>query len=972
MAFASAGTSPQKNVGVSTSSSNNITSSEVPSNPDNSSRQEIASQNKGHESFLPQPKTYSTIAKNNEDLQRGVGHRGDTNNIAHDDFTRLQTDIYTNATPNYSSNDTAENTSSSLCLVIDPIPSNNFAARTSRSNSISSSENKGITALQLHGTLPPSLYQNQSTVGILTSRKHVLPPELRRIFQEVARTGACSFLPWNTPPCNPLSPYRENRVWGRKGSCRGQYYSVKKRQTAFKRKNSSLLNRATLSLLDDGRRQFSDRQRQQQSDRFGQSRKNENNNKQNEKLQNTESTCKSTHKKRLIEGETSVNFLLRTDGLYENNIITSSSNGEYTIDDKRSRGNYTNMPGMIHHASHNDNGRKFSEFTNTKQKKRNGDTGCWSSCSGSISSVGGGSVVSARSLSPSSSPLVASFPYKTLRGAIRVAVALVLDYSYVYRGGYKMSIAEKRMFKIQQHSASGNGKGSDSATKNSVVESPSISSIPSPQIEAAFGERKMRLLKMLGGGTDCDISSLFSLNTFTSTPQFTSDGPKNQDKYTDSRSDHYLFAATLGQRVPFSQHFAETGSGDISDTSVDCSVRGNKKDERPSHVGGSVSDVESGPPFTIQRVAEVLLEPERYYVQTHKLCNALEKLLLVTSSSTAFGGFTGGNTSQNQREEREIAAWADEKGRAETQHRQRRLKRRVSSTSLDSTDPVLQMNVRVERPLSKRNPTRSIGQVLNTVSSNDPFTSEGSSNLHNESENRRLTPNPLLNHNMTIAVPGKTDDIAGAARSSLRQKFVSVPMHSSPHRNYTNSALDRESVRDSSDSFTREAVQRGDTQLSNGKVKHPSISRGLSEKVAHALQESKVSFLASSIPQHPVVNRPLSPIVFSPTTGLLNGHNDQTETETHSNHSIGLETGGLDGHKVRMEILIDHVTAGNCHTSVGNSGVGNSIIADLDVSSKRFDDEVLVPRNLFLNTYRFVFFILYVAGRSGAIFSIKF
>ena len=100
-----------------------------------------------------------------------------------------------------------------------------------------------------------------------------------------------------------------------------------------------------------------------------------------------------------------------------------------------------------------------------------------------------------------------------------------------------------------------------------------------------------------------------------------------------------------------------------------------------------------GPPFTIQRLAEVLISPERvsdrgkqererernggscqapdlkvythtsfrfffliyqYYTQTHKLCNCLEKLLLVTSSSGAFGGSTGGDTSQSRREVRSL------------------------------------------------------------------------------------------------------------------------------------------------------------------------------------------------------------------------------------------------------------------------------------------------------------------------------
>ena len=44
------------------------------------------------------------------------------------------------------------------------------------------------------------------------------------------------------------------------------------------------------------------------------------------------------------------------------------------------------------------------------------------------------------------------------------------------------------------------------------------------------------------------------------------------------------------------------------------------------------------PPFTIQRICEILVAPTKYYSQTHKLCNALEKLLLITSPEGSFGG----------------------------------------------------------------------------------------------------------------------------------------------------------------------------------------------------------------------------------------------------------------------------------------------------------------------------------------------
>lgn len=38
---------------------------------------------------------------------------------------------------------------------------------------------------------------------------------------------------------------------------------------------------------------------------------------------------------------------------------------------------------------------------------------------------------------------------------------------------------------------------------------------------------------------------------------------------------------------------------------------------------------DEGPPFTLQRLAEVLLDPARYYRSTYKLMNSIEKLLSV-------------------------------------------------------------------------------------------------------------------------------------------------------------------------------------------------------------------------------------------------------------------------------------------------------------------------------------------------------
>lgn len=96
------------------------------------------------------------------------------------------------------------------------------------------------------------------------------------------------------------------------------------------------------------------------------------------------------------------------------------------------------------------------------------------------------------------------------------------------------------------------------------------------------------------------------------------------------------------------------------------------------------------PPFTIQRLAEVLIAPDRCYTQTHKLCNCLEKLVLVKASSNAFGGSNGGDTSQSRREESELIALADEKGRLRSEYRHRHnLKRRSSEDNSRSSQSTL-------------------------------------------------------------------------------------------------------------------------------------------------------------------------------------------------------------------------------------------------------------------------------------------
>lgn len=176
-----------------------------------------------------------------------------------------------------------------------------------------------------------------------------------------------------------------------------------------------------------------------------------------------------------------------------------------------------------------------------------------------------------------------------------------------------------------------------------------------------------------------------------------------------------------------------------------------------------------GPPFTIQRIAEVLVAPDRYYTQTHKLCNCLEKLLLVTSSTTAFGGSTGGATSQCKREEQEMAALANEKVRQETELRLRRMRRRPTSPGDDTNfESSADFPGRSNGQHSKDDATTvgfdsaSTNQVMYKFDEGDSCTSLGHSR---QASNGDVTSRELLE---------------AAARASLRTKFdhVGIDPHS--------------------------------------------------------------------------------------------------------------------------------------------------------------------------------------------------
>ena len=478
-----------------------------------------------------------------------------------------------------------------------------------------------------------------------------LPPELKKILAEVAKTGKCTSLPWTASEINYFNAKRTQEY----------HRAAKRKKHRYNKDNATMKN-----------------------DRM---------NKRDAAI-TAGAITKTT---------TTTNTTSNTTA----SIVKWESNSH--IDDSSVKSSNRKTDDQMNHASsvapsHADSSSVVETASLASQSsKRSADVSITvtaqndfrrrrffrdqsyaSSCSESVSSTGGGSTWSVPSSSASMAPLSLSLPFRTLRGALRLAVALVLEYSYKHRGGYKLSPAEMRRFEVLANS---NSKVSPLITGKSTS---ALSYHPS-RTDIAFMERRMRLLKMLGGGKS---------------------------------------ALTPTTRVTNGMHSGNASDGGfISDASIDASLKRKHANEEYFQTSSF------GPPFTIQRVAEVLLTPERYYIQTHKLCNALEKLLLVTLPSSAFGGGTGGDAFQNRREEQEIAALADKKEKDESEQiRKYNLKRRKSSCSYDSGDPIIEMNVSVETSQSKNqmstngkpsNPTsdqgrRSTTQILVDGQSSGP------------------------------------------------------------------------------------------------------------------------------------------------------------------------------------------------------------------------------------------------------------
>lgn len=237
-----------------------------------------------------------------------------------------------------------------------------------------------------------------------------------------------------------------------------------------------------------------------------------------------------------------------------------------------------------------------------------------------------------------------------LKDVFRMSLGLVLDHWYRQRGGYKLSPAEKRRSETVNADTI-----IPTAASSAGLQPPSSAAAPSTLVNG--NNNNLHHPNGTNVAPDSNITSTASPDN-----KFLKQAPPDANKKISSVSTEYIFSQRRQRLLIMLGQTGDDKSGLNSSTT------------RP---------LGDGPPFTIQRIAEVLVSPERYYTQTHKLCNCLEKLLLVHSTSAAFGGSTGGITSQSRLEERELAALSDEKGRLESEFRQRALKRRHPAMSDD-------------------------------------------------------------------------------------------------------------------------------------------------------------------------------------------------------------------------------------------------------------------------------------------------
>ena len=424
----------------------------------------------------------------------------------------------------------------------------------------------GVSASAGMGNSSASVNGNINTSTSASAAAHQqsfsLPTELKTILHEVARTGKCTSLPWTASGFRSLNAKRSMKF--RRSSSRKNYHRSKENNShshnfyKVGNTNTAQGHIHTPDKMLNGNVGVGVGVAQNTFVKWESNSNGNSNMDDSSSVKSCTSKVSNTskmEKKVAIEAEA---------GNLKETIALGAGSGSVAPSHADS-----NSYSVLETSSMASQGSKRSIdlSMSTKSAQQQGlkrwrffkDQSCASSCSESVSSAGGGSTLSVPSSSASMGPLCLSLPFRTLRGALRLAVALVLEYSYKNRGGYKLSPAEKRRFEVLKQ-----------ANLNMCIEK-TVNHHPS-QTDVAFMERRMRLLKMLGGG-----------------------------KSSSTRS---------SGRVSMSSNASDGGF--TSDTSFNCDARRKTSDD-------FIQGGRCGPPFTVQRVAEILLMPERVSQSIHIL-----------------------------------------------------------------------------------------------------------------------------------------------------------------------------------------------------------------------------------------------------------------------------------------------------------------------------------------------------------------
>ena len=307
----------------------------------------------------------------------------------------------------------------------------------------------------------------------------------------------------------------------------------------------------------------------------------------------------------------------------------------------------------------------------------------------------------------------------------------------------------------------------------------------------------------------------------------------------------------------------------------------------------------------------------------------MEKLLLVISSTNAFGGSTGGDTSQRRREEGELAALADEKGRQESRLRQRRLRKRNSSpidelVAKETTDS--SSSVRTEHGMKEDTIIRDSENKLRSFP------------VKNDNEDDAMTANESsTSPEQKQRVGGSSNStsrvmLEALARASLRTKFDHVgvePIPSNMNEREIQKLVENRSMTNSPPPLNLNLAASGPN------IAFPNHAGGGVN--GYVRQHQHISEQQQNT-DHNAVARATSPILFSSS----NDANLETATNLHMlqlHHAVALSGVSLNrSNPSPLELMtIDASTISQIRSQSNATGAGGSESTDGRSSASNSD-----------------------------------